>query len=471
MGQLAAARIEQLIAAKKQSALIWPTLEEFTNRETGRKYRHHHDGELKFVTSDEPRYMLAKGGEGGGKSVAGIVKTLYKLGRGLFPGVMGSPDFEHFKKSLWPEFRRWCPWDYVIPKHRSRANLSWVPAGPFDLIFTSKRGEVSLTCGGFDDPSGWEGPNLQFAYFDEARRHKDASMLKVLDGRCRIVGPEGEAPQIFMTTTPRKHWLYDYFGPLLPDDVRAAFKADTFVIDLLTAGNADNLSPGFVEKRRQSLTEAEARVLLEAAWEDVETGERFLPDIAWWDACREDLPPLGPREPAVVALDAATSGDSFGLVLVTRHPARPKDVAVRLVYEWKPPAKGTIDFVGTEEKPGPAKVLEQLGKKYNILQVTYDPYQLHQMMTELKKLGTLFVSPFDQGRERLEADKDLLDLVTQRRIAHTGNAALRAHMDNADRKQDGEEKRLRIVKREQSMKIDLAVCTSMASKRCLDLSL
>ena len=46
--------------------------------------------------------------------------------------------------------------------------------------------------------------------------------------------------------------------------------------------------------------------------------------------------------------------------------------------------------------------------------------------------------------------------------AKYGNAALRRHIDNADRKPDHESRKLRIVKREQALKIDLTVCLSMA---------
>jgi phage terminase large subunit-like protein len=73
--------------------------------------------------------------------------------------------------------------------------------------------------------------------------------------------------------------------------------------------------------------------------------------------------------------------------------------------------------------------------------------------------------PFPQGAARLEADKGLLDLIEQRRIAHDGDATLRAHLDNANRKQDADGRRLRIVKRRQSQKIDLAVALSMACAR------
>jgi hypothetical protein len=62
----------------------------------------------------------------------------------------------------------------------------------------------------------------------------------------------------------------------------------------------------------------------------------------------------------------------------------------------------------------------------------------------------------------------LWDLITQRRIAHDGNPDLRAHIDHADKKVSSEGRQIRIVKRAQSLKIDLAVMLSMGCARLFD---
>jgi hypothetical protein len=442
---------------------VWP--EFYTNVDTGKPYKPHHDDEEKFVYSDRPRYVLAKGGEGGGKSVAGIVKDLNRLKRGM-TGIMGSSDLQHFKKSLWPEFRRWCPVSALIDAQRYRLNPSWEPQQMFTLTFTSG---AQLICGGFDDPSGWEGPNVSFAHWDEARRHKTAAMLKVLDGRCRIPGPAGEPPQIWLTTTPAKHWLFDYFGPLLEEDPFAAFKADAFVVSLLTRDNeaAGNLSEGFTRQRAQSLTESEARVLLEAEWEDVDDVSRFLQSILWWDVCREELPTLDRNTPIVLAADAGVTSDCFGVVGVSAHPAVPEQLAARLARKWQPQPGKPLNFDEIEEE------IKQICLTLNVLKLVYDPYQLHQMMTGLKgksktEDGRDFpgvqTEEFGQGAERAQADKNLLDLIKQRRLAHDGDPDLRKHLDNADKK-TAEDRKLRLVKRSDGLKIDLAVCLSMAAYR------
>jgi hypothetical protein len=437
----------------------------YVNRETGNPYTPHHQGEIAFVEQDGPwRYGLAKGGEGGGKSVAGIIKTLQRLRRGM-SGAMVSTDLEHFKKSLWPEFQRWCPWGNVVESQRRRGNKEWVPSTSFTLVFDNK---ATLLCGGIDDPESWEGPNLHFAHFDEARRKKEATALKVLDGRIRMTGPNGEPPQLFLTTTPRKHWLYDYFGPIKldehgqPDDERLAFKQSSFVIDLLTSGNAANLAPGFADVRKQSLTEAEIRVLLNAEWEDIDDTDRFLTSIIWWDACKEDLPALDPYTPMVLAADAGVDDDNFALIGVTRHPDNNERVAVRYARRWVPNG-GKIDFDEVEAE------IERLCSTFHIVMVTYDVYQLHQMMNGLLKRGVAYCDEFGQQKERLEADNDLRSLIMQKKIAHDGNPELRAHIDNADAKKDPLTRKLRMVKGRG--KIDMAVATSMGAYKCLELNL
>jgi hypothetical protein len=194
----------------------------------------------------------------------------------------------------------------------------------------------------------------------------------------------------------------------------------------------------------------------------------FLPSMTWWDACAESLPALTRNEAMVIALDAAVSGDSFGLVAVTRHPTRPEDIAVRHVQAWRPPAGGVIDF---DAPGGPLDVVRALIASWDVAQVCYDPYQLHQPMHALRNEASVFVDEFGQQSERLEADAALRQLIISRRIAHPGDAALTEHVRNADVKVDADGRRLRIVKREQSLKIDLAVCLSMAVYRCLKLAL
>ena len=460
--------MKQIAEAKQQKAIEWP--EQYRNSETGKLYKPHHQEEIDFVNDRSSRYLLAKGGEGGGKSVVGIIRDLNRIRVGA-SGIMVSPDFEHFKKSLWPEFRRWCPWEFVVSKQRYRESFDWEPSKPFQLAFTT--GAI-VYCGGMkeQDVMAWEGPNVNWAHFDECRRHKTAAALKVLDGRVRIpVG--GFHPQLWLTTTPKKHWLFEFFGPILEKDPKESFKRDALVMTLLTADNLDNLTPDFVTRRRQTLTEAEARVLLDAEWEDIEDTEYFLPSMSLWDLCQEELPPLGKKEPMVLALDAAKGrqqgiADCFGMVGVTRHPEHHDDVAVRFVQKWQARTGTKMDY---KAEDGPIPALLKLCAEFDVVMVAYDPYQLHSVATDLNNANVAWFFEFSQGSRRLEADRQLLDLVLQRRLTHNGDSDLREHIQNSNRKFDTDGRRLRIIQREDALKIDLSVCLSMACFEALRLNI
>jgi hypothetical protein len=231
--------------------------------------------------------------------------------------------------------------------------------------------------------------------------------------------------------------------------------------------NAENLDPGYLELRAASLTAPEQRVLMGAEWEDEGDTDKFV-NVLWWDNCREDLPALRRDEPMVLALDAAKGGatetpDCFAAVGATRHPERRGDVAVRYCGIWQPPPGGLLDFGPIETE------IRRLCREFSVVEIAYDPTQLHYLCTKLKREGVANTREFSQAKPRLVADKQLQDLVMSRRVAHDGNPLLRRHVDNCDAKKSGES--IRIVKRSESLKVDAAVALAMAADRCLYLNI
>jgi hypothetical protein len=454
----------------------WP--EHYKSAKTGQIYTPQNEAVKEFIANDKPRYMLLKGGEGGGKSAAGVIKNLNRLKRGC-NGIMVSTDLEHFKKSIWPTFKEWCPWHCVIERHRYRQSEGWEPSQAFTLVFYNKQTGLysELVCGGAkeDKIGSWEGPNVNFVHFDEARGHRTSDALKTFDGRIRILGPTNEPPQMYLTTTPRKHWLFEYFAgargdtdSFVPAEVMVKykdFKQDARVYTVLTAENPA-IDQEFVRQRAQTLSEAEKRILLHALWEDESDVEKFV-NIIWWDNCTESTQPMGRSEPAAIALDAATGSenpgymaDCFALLMVTRHPGRKADVMVRYCGIWEPGAGQLLDFEPIEAE------IRRLCKEFSIVEVCYDPHQLHDMAMRLKNAQIANIQQFKQGIDRQLADKQLQDIIMARRIAHDGNPLLRQHIDNANIKKYGEDG-IRLVKRSNSQKIDAAVALSMAASRCL----
>jgi hypothetical protein len=203
--------------------------------------------------------------------------------------------------------------------------------------------------------------------------------------------------------------------------------------------------------------------------------DRFLPSITLWDNCEQELPTLSKSTPLVLALDGAYSGkgDTFGAVAVGRHPSYPDCFAVRAVMAWE--AKGEPrDFEQIQDD------IKNFCLNWNVVEVTYDPRELIQMAQHLSKSSKtkdgkpfrgVSTVEFHQGADRETADKLLLDSITSRKVFHGGDSRLRSHLDNADRKTTDDGKRLRIVKRTGRLKIDLAVCASMACARALNLPL
>lgn len=221
----------------------------------------------------------------------------------------------------------------------------------------------------------------------------------------------------------------------------------------------------------------------------------FIPE-ALWDACQEDLPKLEPgdRTPVVMAVDAATTGDCFAILLVSRHPERHDAVAVRRVVVYDPREVGVVDYDEAEKdirricggycnsrfrhpKSQPEEKCEACAAGdrtpgFNVVQIAYDPYQLEQMMQRLRKDSVAWCEAFSQAQERLVADRSLYDLIINRGVVHDGDQRLRSHILAAGAKvQKDQDSTLRLVKVSQTRKIDAAVALSMASARCLYLRL
>ena len=201
----------------------------------------------------------------------------------------------------------------------------------------------------------------------------------------------------------------------------------------------------------------------------------FIP-MEWWYACRrtdEEFPTIDKKHHnVIVSMDAAVTNDSFGIILACRHPVFVDEIVVLYSNKWSPnPSTHKIDFEGTDENPGPIKVVERFVKEYNVVQICYDPFQLHDCAMRMKKKGLAWMKEFNQQGDRARADSQLRDLIRDRRIWHRGDVDLTAHLQNANAKIDDQDSKIRLVKRVEHLKIDLAVALSMAGHELLRLNL
>lgn len=202
------------------------------------------------------------------------------------------------------------------------------------------------------------------------------------------------------------------------------------------------------------------------------TTHAFAP-LAWWDACKvASMEPLRPFQATILSLDAAVESDCFAISMWSARQ-RDGEIIPQLRYAriWTPAQGEKIRFTNPdnpEDTEYPEGEVRRLIKQNTIVCITYDPTQLADMANRLGNLANW--EKFEQGKPRAIADKRLYDMIRDRRIEHSGEADLREHFKNANRKPEGDY--LRIVKGSNpNQKIDLLVSASMAVDRIFDYNL
>lgn len=215
----------------------WLAPSQLRNSKTGRNYSPNHPNKLAFHLSGA-RVKALLGGYGAGKTSAGAIEA-YKRIRAGEPGAIVSPDNSHFEKSAGEEFAAWFPWEHLIKQNVQKR--WWL----FDT-------GAKVYYGGIDDPESWEGPNLNWVWFDEAARKRDKRAFDVLLSRVRI----GKNPQLFMTTTPRPHWLQRL---LVTEPMIFEGKCLTDYWSISTIDNASNLDPLYYATLASTFTGNQAK--------------------------------------------------------------------------------------------------------------------------------------------------------------------------------------------------------------------
>lgn len=467
MTTLAAKIIDEVVSKAETSSELWP--EHFVNRSTGLRFKIQSPEIEEFINSTDPRFVLVMAPEGAGKTALGAVKTLTCLKKGMNAVVVAS-SLPALRRSTWAELKEWIPWQAVVPEHQRMADPAWSPYKNFEIVFRNNHGGYSkMIIGGLGlNPVFWEGINASVAWYDEARSSESSSGFTVLVGRVRLVGPNNENPQIYLTTTPttKAHWLFDYFGPVQPDDKWAGFKEMAKTIHLSLSTDTSSVDAGYKVARGLVLTENERRMKSEGQWGESGDDKSFLDDITMWDSLYDpDIPPVRKRtdpkanfsDVLVGAIDAGVTKDHFSCVFVSRHPKNRTHLALRLLKVWKPNNKA-LDF------NYPEQYIRSILKEYNVMTMVYDPYQLHYMATNLKTV--VWMQPFSQNTKRLLSDQQLYEFIIQKKLWHMNQPEMREYMLNAGCIIDDLERTRRIVKLYNSKKIDPVVALSMATFEC-----
>ena len=308
-------------------------------------------------------------------------------------------------------------------------------------------------------------------YFDESPTLWDLHQAAVQDGRHHPDAPEIEIAHTDGATSRLRVYENPDAGLLLMwnDEPRLPWQ-----------------TPAYYAEEAHALPPNEFSRLHQNQW--VSSEDAFVPP-EWWDACAvtaargtglwdhandRHFPPLTAdlTLPITLGADASVTADNTALVGVSRHPDEDKHdhVVVRFARRWIP--NGRNDPMDYDTTLLPA--IDEAMQRWNMLEVAYDEYQLHQPMTRLKRRNVVAVKQFGQGKDREVADKNLYDLIREGRLwwYPEEQQTLREHVLNANRKPGTlDREKLRLIKRQETLPIDLAVTLSMAVYESLRLNI
>lgn len=150
--------------------------------------------QMRFV-QDERRFPGYVGGIGSGKSFAGGVKALARFDKPGLGGVF-APSYPMLRDATQRTLFMLLD-DVGIPyEHYKGENRLTIPSSGHEVIFRS-----------LDNPDSVRGPNLEWAWIDEASLvSKEAS--NIVNGRVRV----GDAPQVWKTFTPKgRNWCWEEY--------------------------------------------------------------------------------------------------------------------------------------------------------------------------------------------------------------------------------------------------------------------
>ncbi|MBA7513339.1 hypothetical protein ES705_05354 [subsurface metagenome] len=160
-----------------------------------------------------------------------------------------------------------------------------------------------------------------------------------------------------------------------------------------------------------------------------------------------------------VGVDASVSNDTSCYVAVTKTP----EGKIRLIkYQvWKPSKAHRMDLSATI-----GSSLRTLNRNFKIRIISYDPYQLHSLMTDLKNEGLPCQELAQTQGNTIAFSQLLYELIHYQNIEFYPNQELKEHIMSAEIKESSAG--FRIVKGSQKNKVDLAVALGMASYSCVN---
>lgn len=148
--------------------------------------------QMRFVASRSP-FPAYVGGIGSGKSFAGAAKVITRIGSpGI--GMICAPTYPMLRDST----RR------TLIDLLTQLGIGYELHKSDNVITITSSGHEIL-CRSLDNPDGLRGPNLEYAWIDEAG-YVSREAFNIAIGRVRV----GNHPQVWVTSTPKgRNWMWE----------------------------------------------------------------------------------------------------------------------------------------------------------------------------------------------------------------------------------------------------------------------
>lgn len=179
--------------------------------------------QMRFVR-DPARFPGYVGGIGSGKSFAGAAKVIFRIGSRQTGGVY-APTYPMLRDATKRTLMQLLDAAGVGYVHHISDNVITIPASGHEII-----------CRSLDNPDSLRGPNLDYAWVDEASLAARESWA-VVKGRVRT----GPHPQAWATFTPKgRNWCWEEWGRD-PDPDHPLYRVRTTENPELPTGFAQSL--------------------------------------------------------------------------------------------------------------------------------------------------------------------------------------------------------------------------------------
>lgn len=186
--------------------------------------------------------------------------------------------------------------------------------------------------------------------------------------------------------------------------------------------------------------------------------EPWLPAGAW-DACLSPVR-IPDGTDVILAFDGSFNADTTGLVAVSVE----EQPVVEVVALWEPHGGAQVPIEDVED------AIRQACRRWRVREIVADPFRWARSLQLLDREG-LPVLEFPQTPQAMTpATARFYEAVVNRKLRHSGDRRLAAHLAHAVARTDSRGTRITKVSKHSTRRIDLAVCALMGHARAAELA-